>query len=287
MRRDDRAAQGERETAVKGERHAFSFRRSYELTRGQIWSALDTGTCIMPLRMAILVARAMVVIIDLPTRWLMNLFDGVIGDRGYLTVGSIIGGYLVVFGLIDAKHQQEETRASVERSLFITLVSANTSSFVAAMKSFGPIQTMPATEHPSLLKFWQWGRTYKPNGAPMLDWATWRLDECTKGAKDCSLKGDVRLDLSGADLHHADLPVVNLSEADLRFAYLSGANLAGANLSGADLSGADLSGAYLALANLAGANLRFDLEWRQILCKDALSPKLRSEGSRYGFNPRP
>jgi len=63
--------------------------------------------------------------------------------------------------------------------------------------------------------------------------------------------GDVRANLSFADLSGA-----NLSGADLRFADLSGANLRGANLRGADLSGANLRGADLLGAYLSGANLR-------------------------------
>jgi hypothetical protein len=51
--------------------------------------------------------RTFLTILDLPMRWLMGFFDSVIGDRGYLTVGSIVGAYLVMFGLIDQKHQQE------------------------------------------------------------------------------------------------------------------------------------------------------------------------------------
>ena len=105
--------------------------------------------------------------------------------------------------------------------MFITLVSSgNAASFVAAMKDFGPIQTMTATKHPSLLKFWQWGRPHQPNREPMLEWAEWRLRSCSIAAKDCSLTGSVRLDLSGARLLHADL---------------AWATLYGANLSGADL----------------------------------------------------
>jgi hypothetical protein len=153
----------------------------------------------------------------MPARWLMDLLDGVSGNRGYLAVGSVLAAYLAVFGLIDTKSTQEETRASVERSLFITLVSAgNAASFVAAMKEFGLTQSMPATEHPSLLRFWEWGRTYQPNREPMWHWAEWRLALCgDKGAKDCSVTDDSRLDLRGANLRNADLSMVYLRGADL------------------------------------------------------------------------
>ena len=61
-------------------------------------------------------------LLDMPVRWLMDLFDAVSGNRGYLAVGSVLAAYLAAFGLIDTKSTQEETRAAVERSLFITLV---------------------------------------------------------------------------------------------------------------------------------------------------------------------
>ncbi len=80
----------------------------------------------------------------------------------------------------------------------MTLVSSgNAASFVAAMKDFGPTQIMPVTEHPSLFKFWEWGRTYQPNRQPMLHWAQSRLWLCTTEAKDCSSSVDAHIDLRG------------------------------------------------------------------------------------------
>jgi hypothetical protein len=70
----------------------------------------------------------------------MDLFDAVSGNRGYIAVGTVLAAYLAAFGLIETQSIQEETRASVELSLFITLVSSgNPASFVAAMKEFGSI----------------------------------------------------------------------------------------------------------------------------------------------------
>ena len=63
-------------------------------------------------------------------------------------------------------------------------------------------------------------------------------------------KGEVIIDLSGADLRWADLRHTKLNRADL-----SGVDLSAANLSNSDLSEANLSGANLSEANLSGANL--------------------------------
>jgi hypothetical protein len=64
-------------------------------------------------------------------------------------------------------------------------------------------------------------------------------------------KGEVIIDLSGADLRWADLRHTRLDRADL-----SGVDLSAADLSNSDLSEANLSGADLSEANLSGANLR-------------------------------
>jgi hypothetical protein len=160
-----------------------------------------------------------------------------------------------VFGLIDAKSTQEEARARLERSLFITLVSSgNAASFVSAIKEFGPVQTIRATDHPSWFRFWDWGQAYQPNMQPMHDWAVWRLRLCHTKAKDCSLADEARADLSSANLSGTDLSVVNLSRANLSYTDFSHAYLNDIDLSGADLSGASFRGASLRRANLKGAN---------------------------------
>ena len=223
----------------------------------------------------------------MPARWLMDLFDGISGNRGYLAVGSVVAAYLAAFGLIETKSLQEETRASVERSLFITLVSSgNAASFVAAMKWFGPVQTMVATRPPLLSKPREWFQPpNQPNRIPMWEWARSRLGSCSKEIKDCSLTGETRLDLRNAylkgadldvvnlwdaklnaadlygahlqlaDLQHADLSGAYLRNADLTFAGLQQADLTGADLTDADLTSADLTGANLTRADLSGANL--------------------------------
>jgi uncharacterized protein YjbI with pentapeptide repeats len=193
-------------------------------------------------------------ILDAPARWAMHFADSVISNKGYFAVASVLAVYFAVFGLIDAKSTQEETRASLERSVFITLVSSgNAASFVAAMKDFGPTQTMLVTKHPSWFEFWKWGRTYPPNQEPMWHWAYSRLDLCQK--KECSLSDDKRLDLHYADLRGVVLDEVNLRDADLSHAKLIGASLMGAVLTNADLSNADLTDANLSATNLTRANL--------------------------------
>jgi uncharacterized protein YjbI with pentapeptide repeats len=237
--------------------HSDPCQHAYANVRARIFDALTQPRRSRLSKGAQSSARAALLFLDVPARWLMNLSDTVIGNRGYFTVGSVLAVYLAVFGLIDAKSTQEETHASLERSVFMTLVSSgNAASFVAAMKDFGPTQTMAVTEHPSWLKFWEWGRTYRPNREPMWHWAAARLDLCKKELKDCSVRGDTRIDIVGAKMSGALLAEANLTDADLSEADLTGANLTGAKLLRAQLWGAKLSGAHLSEAFLFYANLK-------------------------------
>ncbi len=74
-------------------------------------------------------------------------------------------------------------------------------------------------------------------------------------------KGQLRVDLSGAELRGETLCEADLSGADLRGASLAGANLRAADLSGANLYDAQLGGADLFYADLSGADLRGAVLW--------------------------
>jgi len=228
-------------------------------------------------------ARAGFFILDLPTRWLMDFIDTISGTRGYFAAGSLLAAYLAIFGLIDAKSTQDETHSSLERSLFITLVSSQSSpSFIEAMKDFGLTQNMVAVEHPSWFKFWEWGQTYYPNKQPLWRWAEWRLRLCSKEIRDCALSEGTRLDLndadlSSADLHDADLHGANIRWANLRFANLSDIYLNDAYLNGSDLHGADLQGAHLSGSDLSGTDLRgADLRGADLVGADLSNADLRA-----------
>ena len=189
---------------------------------------------------------------DLLFRWLTTLLDTGIGDRGYLTVGSVIGAYFVVFGLIDAKSTREETRAAVERSEFSSQVNAgNAASLVAGLKEFGFIQTIPVTEAPSVFAPWAWGRVHQPNKDIMWRWALWRLGLCSSVSHDCSQESDFRIDLREANLAGAKLNGADLHGADLRGAFVIDTDLQDADLRGADLRGAPAGEILLKFGALA------------------------------------
>src|ERR1700761_3903521 len=100
---------------VPHERHPYPCQRAYVNFRRHILKFLT-----QPRRRRLFnglqrTALSGFLILDMPARWLMDLFDAVSGNRGYLAVGSVLAAYLAAFGLIDTKSTQEETRASVER----------------------------------------------------------------------------------------------------------------------------------------------------------------------------
>lgn len=54
-------------------------------------------------------AKALFLVFDVSVRWLMDMIDTVIGNRGYFVIGSAIAAYLAIFGLFDSKSTREET----------------------------------------------------------------------------------------------------------------------------------------------------------------------------------
>lgn len=247
--------------------------------------------------------------IDLFGRWFANIFDTINGDRGWLTVASIIGAYFVLFGLVEQKHQWEENQAASERSTFFAMATSGQAFLLkAAFQRFATIQNMRATQQPSILEPVGWFRTGTPNRDVMHAWASALFNSCTE--KTCTMSQGGRIDLSYTDLRgaflrdinlsganavranmekanltHVDLSKANLNGAYLHFAILNGAKMFGAqlnslnsngrtyqtDLSGADLRNADLSGADLRNVNLVGANLEgADLTYAN-LCRTDLT----------------
>jgi hypothetical protein len=139
---------------VQHERQPHPCQHAYTSFRGRLLETLTRSKRSRLLNSIQPVAHAIFLAFDVFARWLMDICDTLIGSRGYVAIGSVAAAYFAILGLIDAKATQEETRASLERSLFITLVSSgNTASLVAAMKEFGPTQAMRVTDHPS---WWFW-----------------------------------------------------------------------------------------------------------------------------------
>jgi uncharacterized protein YjbI with pentapeptide repeats len=110
-----------------------------------------------------------------------------------------------------------------------------------------------------------------------------RLDEDRKGSVVQFLyeaglltKGQVDVDLTGADLREANLSGADLSGADLSNANLSGADLSNANLPASNLSNANLPNSNLSHSNLSDANLdSADLAYADLRDSDLSDANLR------------
>lgn len=183
---------------------------------------------------------------------------------------TTVAAYFGVYAVMESRHDRQMSRAMSERNTFITMVSSgNRGTFVAAMKNFGPIQTMSVSQSPPIFPPWDWFGTEVPNLEPLWRWAVHRLRLCTGiecGYVDPSGNEVFTIELLGSDLANSDLHDVwlvnsrlmraNLQNADIRGALLVGANLSYADLRGADLRNANLLGTTLNGADLRNADLR-------------------------------
>jgi hypothetical protein len=206
--------------------------------------------------------------------WARHAWRFFVGPEGYLVLVSLIALYAAVYSLAEARHERRANRALFERSTFMSMVvSGNRGTFVAAMKTFGFVQTMTAPRDPELWPPWTWFAQEKPNEDPLQMWAFSFFPLCTAETcgnpdaqpkprridlRQADLPGTllINVDLHDADLYNADLQRADLPDADLRGANLIFARLNGADLSDADLRGADLRGAWLIGADLSYAKLR-------------------------------
>ncbi len=186
--------------------------------------------------------------------WARHAGRSFIGPRGYLVFVTLVAAYVGLYSILEARYERRANRALFERSTFMTMVtSGNRATFVTAMKTFGPVQTMTVPRDPELWAPWTWFEQEKPNEDPLYLWAASFFPLCTAeacGNPDAQPK-PWRIDLMKADLVESHLWNINLREA-----YLYNANLRGAMLADADLRGADLTVAILSEADLSNADLR-------------------------------
>ena len=184
--------------------------------------------------------------------WGSGFWNDMAGPRGYRGIAVVIAAYIGLYSIVEARHERQMNLAAFERNMFITMVeSQNASAFVAAMKNFGPVQTMSAYNEPSLFAPWDWWEKTNPNIEPLYLWAVHRLSNCTPEV--CSISGTYRIDLTGADLKGAVLFKVDLSRSNLLLADLREAILIETNLEGATLLGADLRNSKLLITRLKSA----------------------------------
>jgi hypothetical protein len=145
--------------------------------------------------------------------------------KGYLLIPTLIAAYVGIYSIMEARQERVANRALFERSTFMTMVvSGNRGTFIAAMKTFGPVQTMTVPRNPELLAPWTWSEQEMPNKDPLHAWVHFFFPLCT--AETC-----------GNPVHGSP---IDLTSADLRGAHLRGADLTEAKLDKARLNRADL-----------------------------------------------
>jgi hypothetical protein len=178
--------------------------------------------------------------------WLCDAWRYLTGPTGYRgiigIVATLVGAYVGLYAIMEARYERGLSRAAYQQSTFIDLVtSGNRGSFIAAMKTFGPIQMMEVPKEPKpwpLFADW-WAEPERPNEGPLHTWALHFFPLCTpqlcgspypKGSENPDT--GIRIDLDKARLDRANLDGVKLFRASL-----DGANLNGASLNGSRLEG--------------------------------------------------
>jgi len=75
--------------------------------------------------------------------WCKQAWKSFVGPYGYLAVATLLGAYVGLYSIIEARHERKMNRAIFERTTFMNMASSgNSASFIAAMKSFGPLQNI-------------------------------------------------------------------------------------------------------------------------------------------------
>ena len=197
--------------------------------------------------------------------WLCDAMKYLKGPTGYRffvpAVATLVGAYFGLYAVLEARHERGMNRALFERATFMSMISSgNRGSIVAALKNFGPIQTILIPSEPALwppLHNWFFSG-YQPNIEPMWIWALNFFPLCTKeSCGNTHINQGYRLDLQMAKLSGAKLKEVDLHDTILRDADLSKADLRKSNLERADLRDAILDGTDLREARMNKTDLSY------------------------------
>lgn len=114
-------------------------------------------------------------------RWASGAYEQLTGPHGYMVFVTLLGAYIGLYAIMEARYERQANRAAFERATFIDLAtSGHRGAFVAAIKSFGPVQMITVPQEPSLLRPWHWARTETPNEIVLHQWAVHFLTQCTR-----------------------------------------------------------------------------------------------------------
>ena len=218
--------------------------------------------------------------------WLVGFVLDLAGKRGYTVIALLLSAYFGLYLIYEAAHDRQMNRATFERSMLLSMVSAaNRAQFIAAMKNFGTIQAMSIVAEPQLAGPLSWGSKIMPNYEPLHKWAKYSLSECrettcgvTIAKNSNTASGNYRIDLYGAILRGAYLRCSDLQNSRLTESDMREANLSFSNLKGSDLGFVNLGRANLEHANLEGVN------WELVL-SSFFDPKL-DQANLNGTNLR-
>jgi hypothetical protein len=151
-------------------------------------------------------------------QWIVDLVKRLRSPRRYTLLVALVGAYFGLYAIFEARHERQMNRALFERSTFMTMVTSDKrGAFVAAMKQFGPVQTIRVPADPEWWPpFYRWCGKEQPNLLPLWQWARHFLASCTLdycGVTDQDKHW--RIDLREATLRGATLGGATWHEVDL------------------------------------------------------------------------
>lgn len=167
-------------------------------------------------RFRILIAeRILLFVFDLMKRWLFSFCNSLIKDNGYLVFFSILGIYVTVYTLVEAKATIDSTSLAVKKTNFISLVSSgNNLSFKYAMALLPDLYTLEIVSEPYFFNPASWLKTEVfATHNELHQWMDSYLSSCT--VEKCGNE-KYRIDVSGLIVSGVVFSNVNFINSDFR-----------------------------------------------------------------------
>ncbi len=113
----------------------------------------------------------------------MHFGRSIADEGGYrIVVGilaALMGAYVGLFAIVEARHERHLNRALFERNAFLTQIITGPSGFKSVMNQFAQIQNQKVPIEPNWLQPpWRWFGEYTPNREPLRQWAENFMSKC-------------------------------------------------------------------------------------------------------------
>lgn len=118
-------------------------------------------------------------IIQVLNKWGNHFIRSIADEKGYLVITSILGIYLTIYSIVQAKSDRDMNYASNQLSNFMALTSGNKPALLANLRNLAVIQNIEASVEPDILDPFKWHEKYKPNKHFLSNWAFEFFKQCS------------------------------------------------------------------------------------------------------------